>query len=157
MAIALLNCILIGLVSALNCGVDKIFCRSGVFTPGFEPVYFEGQIALWHSALIIKQEETKSTRLHGTNVGCVSTESKQKIDLMLQVKNIEASDAWDGNTNEETEYNSYTSPVTDSISHSSFYGGFVELDRCMYIVSLGYDSGKHYYNFQRKTINIEYD
>lgn len=75
---------------------------------------------------------------------------------MLQVKNIEASDAWDGNTNEETEY-SYTRPVTDSISHSSFYGGFVELDRCMYIVSLGYDSGKHYYNFQRKTINIEYD
>ena len=76
MAIALLNFILIGLVSALNCGADKIFCRSGVFTPGFEPVYFEGQISLWHSALIIKQEETKSTRLHGTNVGCVGTESK---------------------------------------------------------------------------------
>jgi hypothetical protein len=41
-----------------------------VFTPGFEPKYFEGQIALWQSAVIYQQDENNQARMHGEAIGC---------------------------------------------------------------------------------------
>jgi hypothetical protein len=80
----------------------------------------------------------------------------------LKVSN--AAGDWDDNTNEEKLYD-YTNPNSgDSIGHKSFYGGFVDMERCMYIVNLGYspDAGgagidDQLYYFQRKTVNIIYD
>jgi len=76
------------------------------------------------------------------------------ISQLLQVNNTYLD--WDENLNIQN-IDSYANQNQHKYSHPSFYGGFVDMERCMYIVNMAETaSGQRSYSFETMTVNITY-
>ena len=79
--------------------------------------------------------------------------------MLLQVHNVAKRDVHDENVNIQTMYG-YNNPNKDELNHDSFYGGFVDMERCLYMFNAGYNSTPSSSTklvVQKATLNIVYN
>jgi hypothetical protein len=90
-------------VRAASCpDSSKIFCTDGVFNPTFDPVFFEGQTALFQSGIIYSQTDSSTPN---SLLSQCSSQSRVLISQLLQVRNEgewDEQSEHDGNMNEQT-------------------------------------------------------